>query len=71
MTVENKVRTAVGAACAYEVFALTTRKVPTLSKMCRHSKSFECLLFGTLALHFHLERKLVERLNKKGTYAPI
>jgi hypothetical protein len=71
VTLENGVRMMVGAACAYEVFALTTRKVPTLSRMCRHSKSFELLLFGALIVHFHLERQLIDRFGKKGKYAPI
>lgn len=69
MTLENRIRTVIGTACAYEAFALTTRKAPTLSKMCRHSKSFECVLFGALLLHFHVERKLVDHLNRKGLYA--
>lgn len=69
MTVENGIRTVIGTACAYEVFALTTRKVPTLSKICRHSKPFECLLFGTLFVHFHLERRLIEKFDRKGLYA--
>ena len=71
MTVNNGVRTIIGAACAYEVFALATRRTPTLSKMCRHSKYFECALLGTLVIHFHLERQLTEKLLEKGMYVPI
>lgn len=61
--VENSVRTVIGTACAYEAFALSTRRTPTLSKMCRHSKSFELVLFGTLLLHFHVERQIADRLH--------
>lgn len=61
MPVENMVRTVIGAGCAYEVFALSTRKTPTLSRMCRHSKSFELLLLSALMVHFHLERRIIEK----------
>jgi len=74
VTLENGVHAVIGAACAYEVFALTTRKVPTLSKICRHSKSFELLLLGTLVVHFHMERaerKLFDKVDKKGMYVPV
>jgi hypothetical protein len=56
---ENMCRTMVGAACAYEVLALSTRKTPTLSALTKHSKVFEGLLLGTLLVHFHLEAKLL------------
>ena len=63
--VQRYVRVAVGAGCAYEAFALTTRKVPTLSKMCRHSRGFEVFFFAALLTHIHLERRLVEALKVK------
>lgn len=73
MTLENVVRAGrvvIGTGCAYEVFALATGK-PTLSKLCRHSKPFEAVFFGTLLVHFHLERQLLEKFDRKGSYARI
>lgn len=49
-------RAVVGTACAYEVLALTTRQVPTLSAMCRRHRWFEALLLGGLVSHFHYQR---------------
>lgn len=62
---ENGLRTAVGVGCAYEAFALATRRVPTFSQMCGHSKQFEAVFLGTLIAHIHLERRLVEILKAK------
>jgi hypothetical protein len=50
---EMTVRTLIGAGCAYEVFALTTRRTPTLSKMCRNHRWFEAALLIVLVAHFH------------------
>lgn len=49
-------RVFVGAACGYEVFALATRKVPTLSACCRKHRFLEVVLIGGLLVHFHFER---------------
>lgn len=61
----NGLRTAVGLGCAYEAFALATRRVPTFSQMCGHSKQFEAIFLGALIAHIHLERRLVEVLKTK------
>lgn len=61
----NMLRTGVGVGCAYEAFALATRKVPTFSQMCSHSKQFEIVFLGALIAHIHLERRLVEVLKAK------
>lgn len=50
-------RTLVGAACSYEVFALTTRKVPTISMWCRKHRSLEAVILIGLVVHFHDELK--------------
>jgi hypothetical protein len=50
-------RTLVGAACGYEVFALTTRRVPTISKICRCHRSVEAALLAALIIHFHHQEK--------------
>lgn len=57
MTVDKGVHTLVGAGCAYEVFALSTRKVPTLSKFCRTHRWFEVTLLVALIVHFHREKE--------------
>lgn len=61
----NGLRCAVGVGCAYEAFALATRKVPTFSQMCGHSKQFEAVFLGALIAHIHLERRIVEGLKAK------
>jgi hypothetical protein len=43
----------VAAGCAYEVFALVTKRVPTLSHICRTNRWVEGLLLACLVLHFH------------------
>ena len=46
-------RWAVGAACAYEVAALTTGAVPTISRLADRYPAFGALVVGALAWHFH------------------
>jgi hypothetical protein len=45
----------VAGACAYEIFALTTRKAPTISVLCRRHHWFEALVLGALVVHLHSE----------------
>ena len=46
-------RWVVGAACAYEVAALTTGAVPTISRLADRYPAFGALVVGALAWHFH------------------
>lgn len=43
------------AACSYEILAITTGKVPTVSRLCRRSRWLEALFLGWLFWHFHKE----------------
>lgn len=54
---ERVLKTVVGGACAYEVYALVSGRVPTLSKLCRRHRAFEAFLLGTLVIHFHRQEK--------------
>lgn len=47
----------VGCICAYEVLALTTHKVPTISSLCRHHRVVEAALLGMLIAHLHHKEK--------------
>ena len=47
------VRAVIGLGCAYEVVALATGRVPTLSRLCRANRWFEAVLLAWLLLHFH------------------
>ena len=48
-------RMIVGATCTYEVFALATGKVPTISAWCRKHRSLEAVILLGLITHFHYE----------------
>jgi len=50
---ERCVSTAFGALCAYEAAAVTTRRVPTISALCRGNRWVEAGLLGFLLLHLH------------------
>lgn len=52
----------VGSACAYEILALSTGKVPTLSQVCRKFRAFEILMLGVLLAHLHIAEKEMECL---------
>jgi hypothetical protein len=54
---DKGLRTVVGTACAYEVFALATGKVPTISAFCRRHRSVEAVILLGLLAHFHYELK--------------
>lgn len=53
------VRVVIGFACAYESFALATKRAPTLSHLCRTHRWIEGLLLAWLVLHFHYLRRAV------------
>lgn len=53
----------VGTVCSYEVFALTTGLVPTVSTLCRRYWLVEVAVFAGLAadIHWgHLTRRVVK-----------
>lgn len=50
--VEYAARIAVAAICGYEVVALTTNLVPTVSQIVRRRPILEPLLIGGLIWHF-------------------
>ena len=49
---EPYLRAAVAAVCAYEVVAITTHKVPTVSWIVRRYPAIKPLVLGALAVHF-------------------
>ena len=51
------VEAVVAAGCAYEVVALVTRRVPTLTSICREHRWAEGLLLTWLVFHLHYYRK--------------
>jgi hypothetical protein len=54
---EGPLRPVVAAACAYEVYALASRRVPTISRLCRRHRALEVLLLAALIIHFHYREK--------------
>jgi hypothetical protein len=46
-------RTAVVALCAYEAVAVTSRRVPTVSMLCRRHRWAEAVLLAILLAHLH------------------
>ena len=52
-------RAAVALACAYEVFALTSGRAPTISRLCRRHRSVEVVVLGVLIIHLHYREKAV------------
>jgi hypothetical protein len=54
---DTTVKAIVAIACAYEIAAITTGRVPTLSWVCRHHRAFEAVLIAVLILHFHVPQE--------------
>lgn len=46
-------KVAVGVACSYEVAAITSKKVPTISQMCKKHRWLEVVIVGLLVIHLH------------------
>jgi hypothetical protein len=46
-------RTAVVALCCYEAAAVTSRRIPTVSMLCRRHRWTEVLLPAVLLTHLH------------------
>lgn len=55
-------RALVWCGCAYEVFALSTSAVPTVSHYCRQYPLVGGIVLSGLALHFYYERQLTARI---------
>lgn len=48
-------KTAVAALCAYEITAITTGRLPTVSALCRRRRAVEAALLVILLAHLHRE----------------
>jgi hypothetical protein len=46
-------KTAVVGICLYEAAAITSRRVPTVSMLCRHHRWAEAVLLAVLLAHLH------------------
>jgi hypothetical protein len=55
---EHHLRYPVAALCAYETFAIMTKKVPTISNICVKQKILIPILLGGLALHLLVPHKV-------------
>lgn len=49
----TRARVVVVAGCAYEIVAVLTGRVPTVTALCRRHWAAEALLLGWLLVHFH------------------
>lgn len=59
MAEERCLRAALAGLCAYEVFALASGRVPTISRLCRRHRMLEAVLLGALiALGGHTSVRL-------------
>lgn len=54
--IEYTLRYPVGFVCAYEAFAIFTRRVPTISEMCWRNNVFTPIILGGLAAHLVLHK---------------
>ena len=64
-------RLVVGTTCAYEVFALATGRVPTISAWCRKHRSIEAVILLGLITHFHYEFEKGQMWPLTGTVATL
>ncbi len=59
---EAALKSVIAIACGYEVMAITTRKVPTISKLNAKYRWLGPLIVGYLASHFaYIQREQMER----------
>lgn len=54
------VQGAITAACAYEIIAIGTGRVPTISSLCRRHRTLEALFLAWLLVHLHREQKAID-----------
>lgn len=57
VTSRDAVQSAITALCAYEIVAIGTGKMPTVSTLCRKHRSLEALFLAWLMVHLHREQK--------------
>jgi hypothetical protein len=62
---------AISTACAYEIAAIITKKVPTISYLCRKHRWAEVLLLSWLMVHLHRRREdlLIEETRRRHVQA--
>ena len=56
--IEQALRYPGAALCAYETFAIMTKKVPTISNICVRQKILIPILLGGLAVHLLVPHKV-------------
>lgn len=56
VAIEHALYYPVGIVCAYEAFAIFTRKVPTISSICWDHNIFTPIILGGLAAHLVLHK---------------
>ena len=56
--IESTLRYPVALICAYETFAIMTKKVPTISNICVKQKILIPILLGGLAVHLLVPHKV-------------
>jgi hypothetical protein len=56
--IEHHLRYPVAVLCAYETFAIMTKKVPTISNICVRQKILIPILLGGLAVHLLVPHKV-------------
>lgn len=49
---------AISAACAYEITAIATGKMPTITSICRRYRAAEIAFFLWLVVHLHRDAEL-------------
>lgn len=59
---EIALRAGVTACCAYEIFALSTRRLPTISTVCRRHLWLEAGMTAAWLAHVHVEKYRQEKL---------
>jgi hypothetical protein len=59
---EIALRAGVSACCAYEIFAISTRRIPTISHVCRKHRWIEAGMTVAWLTHIHLEKYRQEKL---------
>jgi hypothetical protein len=56
---------AVVGLCVYETVAITSRRIPTVSKLCRSHRAVEAVLLAILLAHLHYKiDRAIEEVNR-------
>jgi len=59
-------RTVVAVACAWEVVAITTHRLPTVSRLSKRHPLFRAAVLAALAHHFRPDPPVLERQDLNG-----